>query len=141
MQDIQIVEFDEHRQPNWYAVIREGLTAFNREQVGNRDLQLLRLAALDADGQVIGGVLAEQIWGWLLIGVLWVAPSWRGHGIGAALLQQAEALAQVQGCRHCALETFSFQARAFYERQGYVVYGALEDFPPGHVRYSMKKDF
>lgn len=141
MQTIQIVEFDENQHSDWYAVIREGLTAFNRAQVGSRDLSLLRLAALNADGAVIGGLLAEQIWGWLLIGVLWVAPSWRGYGVGGALLQQAETLAQAQGCRHCALETFSFQARTFYERQGYVVYGALEDFPPGHVRYSMKKDF
>lgn len=141
MSDIQILEFDENQAPQWYRVIREGLTQFNREQVGSRDLRFLNLAAFDAAEQVIGGILAEQIWGWLLIEVLWVAPEARGRGIGRALLNQAEQLAQARGCKHAALETFSFQARAFYERQGYVVYGALEDFPPGHVRYSMKKDF
>jgi len=37
------------------------------------------------------------------------------------------------------LETFSFQAPAFYEKYGYTIYAVLEDHPPGHKHYSMKK--
>jgi hypothetical protein len=37
------------------------------------------------------------------------------------------------------LSTFSFQARPFYERFGYEVFGELPDYPEGHSLYFMKK--
>jgi len=38
-----------------------------------------------------------------------------------------------------SLETASFQAREFYEKQGYEVFGELDDFPKGHTMFYMKK--
>ncbi|MBC8089189.1 MAG: N-acetyltransferase, partial [Phycisphaerae bacterium] len=35
--------------------------------------------------------------------------------------------------------TFDFQARAFYERLGYSVYGALDNFPRGHTQFHLAK--
>jgi hypothetical protein len=32
-----------------------------------------------------------------------------------------------------------FQAKVFYEKLGYEVFAALEDFPQGHIRFMMKK--
>lgn len=37
------------------------------------------------------------------------------------------------------LDTFDFEARAFYERPGYVVYAQLDKFPAGHVQLHMLK--
>lgn len=37
------------------------------------------------------------------------------------------------------LTTHSFQARPFYERFGYEVFGELSDHPAGHILYFMKK--
>jgi len=37
------------------------------------------------------------------------------------------------------LDTFSFQAPAFYQRHGYQVFGTLPDFTPGHQRYFFTK--
>lgn len=37
------------------------------------------------------------------------------------------------------LDTFSFQARPFYKRQGYRVFGSIEDHPPGHARQFLMK--
>jgi hypothetical protein len=34
----------------------------------------------------------------------------------------------------------SFQAQPFYEKQGYTVFGVLEDLPDGHKRIFLKKD-
>jgi hypothetical protein len=39
------------------------------------------------------------------------------------------------------LDTFSFQARPFYEKLGYEVFGQLEDYPRGHSRYFLQKRF
>lgn len=53
----------------------------------------------------------------------------------------AEAEALQRGCSRAKLRTFSFQARGFYEKEGYRVVGELEDYPPGETFYWMQKDW
>jgi hypothetical protein len=43
------------------------------------------------------------------------------------------------GFTRARVETTSFQARPFYERLGYEVYGVLDECPVGHTTYFMKK--
>jgi len=38
------------------------------------------------------------------------------------------------------LDTFDFQAKDFYTKQGYEVFGILDNCPEGHKRYYMKKN-
>ena len=52
---------------------------------------------------------------------------------------QAERMAGERGCTRARLDTFDFQARAFYERFGYTVYAQLDDFPVGHMQCHMRK--
>jgi hypothetical protein len=42
-------------------------------------------------------------------------------------------------CKHARLDTFSFQAKGFYEKLGYVAFGALDGFPGEHRRYFLRK--
>ena len=44
-----------------------------------------------------------------------------------------------RGCTNAHLDTFSFQARPFYEKLGYRVFGTLENHPAGHQHYFMTK--
>jgi hypothetical protein len=44
-----------------------------------------------------------------------------------------------RGCVGVWLDTFSFQARGFYEKLGYRVFGEVADYPPGHTRHFLKK--
>jgi GNAT superfamily N-acetyltransferase len=90
-------------------------------------------------GEVLGGLLA-MIWGdWLRVRTLWVSEPARGLGHGSRLLEAAEAYAKERGCRGVSLDTFSFQARPFYERHGYTVFATHEDDPPGHARHFLEK--
>lgn len=141
MPKFQISQLEAGQHPDWREIIRQGLYQHNREQVGSREFVELALVALNNDSQVIGGVLGGSIWGWMLIETFWVEKEMRGHGLGAALLAEAEQIARQRGCGHVILETFSFQALPFYQKLGYVIYGQLDDFPPGHSRFSLKKDF
>jgi GNAT superfamily N-acetyltransferase len=90
-------------------------------------------------GEVLGGLLGLIWGGWLQVGMLWVAEALRGRGHGAALIAAAEAYASERGCIGVCLDTFSFQARPFYERHGYVVIATQRDYPPGHARFFMEK--
>ena len=89
---------------------------------------------------MVGGLVGEIGWKWLFVELLWIAESHRDRGLGANLLRSAEAEAMRRGARHVYLDTFDFQARPFYERQGYEVFGVLEDYPPGHRRFFLRKD-
>lgn len=93
-----------------------------------------------ADGTILAGLAADTYWGWLDVDNLWVHESLRGRGLGVRLLSLAENEALRRGCRHVRLTTFSFQARGFYEKLGYRVVGALEDYPPGETYFWMRKD-
>lgn len=68
-----------------------------------------------------------------------VAEEARGRGIGTQLLTTGEDHAKARGCRHAWLDTFSFQAPDFYAKRGYIVFGELEDYPPGHRRFFLRK--
>jgi ribosomal protein S18 acetylase RimI-like enzyme len=63
----------------------------------------------------------------------------RGAGIGRELMRRAEAEAVERGCLGAWLDTFSFQAPGFYERLGYSIFGRIDDYPPGHSRFFMRK--
>jgi len=92
-----------------------------------------------SEGHILGGLLAKAGRGWLHIKTLWVDPGLRGQGYGSRLLAAAEEEGRRRGCHGAYLDTFSFQARPFYERFGYEVFGTLDDFPAGHQRFFMRK--
>ncbi|HJU28399.1 MAG TPA: GNAT family N-acetyltransferase, partial [Candidatus Binataceae bacterium] len=60
-------------------------------------------------------------------------------GYGRRLMESAERYAIERGCGNAHLSTHSFQARPMYEKLGYEIFGALEDFPPGHSKFYMRK--
>ena len=126
--------------PEDIEAVRNGLRAFNRRFDPDPVAQLLRFFLRDANDVIQGGLIGE-IWnGWLYIDSLWVADDLRQHGYGAQLVRAAEQEANRCGCYGALLETFSFQARPFYERLGFEVYAELADCPlPGMTRYYMRK--
>jgi GNAT superfamily N-acetyltransferase len=78
-------------------------------------------------------------WHWLWVQALAMPPALRGQGWGARLLATAETEARARGCVGVRLDTYSFQARGFYLKQGYREAGRIEDCPPGQARYTMAK--
>jgi hypothetical protein len=58
---------------------------------------------------------------------------------GTLLGGMIESVARSKGSTLAHLDTFDFQAKQFYVNLGYEVFGALENCPPGHARYYLKK--
>ncbi|MEX3945977.1 GNAT family N-acetyltransferase, partial [Paraburkholderia sp. BR10937] len=90
-------------------------------------------------GEIVAGLLAGTNYGQLHVLVLFVQEELRGAGIGSRLMLLAEEEACRRGCSGAWLDTYSFQARAFYERLDYTVFGTIDNYPPGHSRFFMKK--
>ena len=54
-------------------------------------------------------------------------------------MQAAEEVARERGCIGMWLDTFSFQARGFYVKPGFTVFGTIDDYPIGHRRFYLSK--
>ncbi len=119
--------------------LREGMRRHTESQVPWGEYRDVTIVARDPEGVVTGAALGEAGRGWLHVSVVWVDEGFRGQGIGRRLMEAVEEAGIAQGCRAAYLDTFSYQARPFYERLGYEVFGTLDDYPPGHQRYFMRK--
>ncbi len=118
----------------------DGLVAFNEAAIGRSGRSKHDFAALvREDRRTIGGALGSSYYDWLVIDVLWLPESLRGSGLGSQVMRAAEAEARARGCVGIRLDTFSFQARGFYEKLGFSVFGTLPEHPPGHTRYWLAK--
>jgi GNAT superfamily N-acetyltransferase len=120
--------------------VHAGLRAFNVERLGPSNELPVRLVARAPDGSVVGGVIGHTKWRWMYVAKLWVADSARGAGVGTRLMQAAEDLARSRGCTNVSLDTFEYQARPFYEKLGYELFGTLEGYPPGYRQYYLTKE-
>jgi GNAT superfamily N-acetyltransferase len=120
-------------------IILDRLGAFNREVGGPTGFGPLCVAIRDGEGVLQGGLWGATLFAWLSIDLLFVPEVLRGRGAGAELLRRAEAAARARGCIGAFLNTFSFQARGFYEKQGYAVFGEIPDHPPGGARLFLSK--
>jgi GNAT superfamily N-acetyltransferase len=133
------------------------LQVLSEPEAGEREAILAALAAFNAstaptqaghlavllreDGATVGGLWASCLYDWLAIELVFVPEQARGQGTGSELLRQAEEAAQARGCIGAWLDTFSFQARGFYEKLGYRVAGEIADHPRGGTRYFLSKRF
>ena len=121
------------------ASVVRGLLAFNEARLGPSGEQPVKFVARDAAGTVVGGILGHTRWRWLYIAKLWVDERARRHGLGTKLMAAAEDLARSRGCTDVSLDTFDYQARPFYEKLGYELFGTLEGYPPGSRQYYLRK--
>lgn len=115
------------------------LQEYNEQQVGESGFERLMLFAQDGEGRIVGGLRGGTVWKWLHVTLLVVRDGCRNHGIGSRMMAEAEAEAKRRGCIGVHLETMSFQAVPFYRKRGYEVFGQIEDMPPGHTCYFLKK--
>ncbi|WP_429174729.1 GNAT family N-acetyltransferase [Aeromonas salmonicida] len=119
--------------------LRIGLSGYNTAQAGTHLRERIASFIKDEQGKVLGGIVADIKWGWLHVDWLWIDERIRKDGWGARLLATMEQYASDKGITKVHLETTSFQALPFYQKQGYTVFGELPDMPPGHITYFLKK--
>jgi GNAT superfamily N-acetyltransferase len=125
--------------PDDRVTILDALMAHNDQVMGPSDHRPLTLLLRDADGKVAGGLIASTGRRWLHVQQFALPATARRGGLGRRILAMAEAEARARGCVGAYLATASYQARPFYEKQGYAVFGTIDDYLPGASRYQMCK--
>jgi ribosomal protein S18 acetylase RimI-like enzyme len=116
-----------------------GLDAFNDAAAPLYEVAPLACVARDAAGTVVGAALGRR-WGRCAeLQQLWIDPARRGGGLGRALMAGFEDEAARRGCDRVFLDTFDFQAPAFYRALGYRVVFELDAYPHDIVRCTMLK--
>lgn len=123
--------------------ISKGIQSYNQnhipdEVVFEEDTKFA-VFAKDEDGLVQGGIRACAFWNYCIIELLWLSEKTRGQGVGSKLMVAAEDYAKEKGFEYIRTETISFQAKPFYEKLGYTVFGVLPDHPKGHTTYCLVK--
>ncbi|MCI0574161.1 MAG: GNAT family N-acetyltransferase [Myxococcaceae bacterium] len=119
-------------------LVRE-MVAFNERHHPGAQGVLLGAALRDPEGEMVAGALGSTQWGWLHISHLWVPDELRGQGWGRRLMAAMEKAALARGCHAAYVDTFSFQARGFYEKLGYELFATLPDFPEGDSLQFLQK--
>lgn len=121
------------------AYIHRQLGIWNMKVTGFTDYSPANFFVRDGEDRIRGALLAF-VWGkWLHVDTFWLHEDIRGQGWGTRLLEAAHAVGREKGAGAAWLDTFSWQARPFYERFGYEAVFEQEDFPPGHSRIFMRK--
>lgn len=120
-------------------MLREDLSGQARAYTETPGFDPIAVFMRDDDGRVVGGAWGYINWNWLFLGLVWLGDDLRGSGHGRRLMAAVEQTARERGCRYAHLDTFSYQARPFYERLGDTVFATLDDYPPGHQRFFMRK--
>lgn len=118
------------------------LDVYNAAHSGMADLPGFAIVLRDPGTRVAtGGLYATDGYGWAFIRYLAVPEQYRGQGLGRRLMTEAEKIARDRGYIGLWLDTFEFQARPFYEKLGFEVFGELEGGQGAIARYFLKKRF
>ncbi|MGJ0637989.1 GNAT family N-acetyltransferase [Xenorhabdus bovienii] len=120
------------------AYVIQNLWAHN-EQYSTVDIHPLFITITNDLNKIIAGLVAKTWWGGLDIQYLWVGKEHRLKGLGRQLMLQAETEALKRGCHMAYVDTFSFQAKGFYEKLGYKAYGELEGYAHQYTRFYLAK--
>ncbi|CDR34799.1 GNAT family N-acetyltransferase [Criblamydia sequanensis] len=120
-------------------VLREGMLAFNEKIVGERD-KPFSIFLKNESGKIYGGVQAFLGSESVYIDLLFVDEALQKQGYGTQLLLAVEQEALKKGCVFSLVDTWDFQAEAFYLQRGYKRIGELKDYWLGHSKIFLRKN-
>ena len=125
--------------PDDVQYLENRLYEFNSAVTGIGDGEWLAFFVRDTFGRILAGICGNTWGGACEIRQFWVEESQRHRGLGTKLFRAAEQEARRRGCTQMLLTTFSFQAPAFYGRNGFEVVATIENHPRGHKNFLMRK--
>jgi len=136
------IELTDEPPPQERDMLAAPLLAYNEALLGPPGIHPVAvLIRSQDDARLLGGLWGRTASQWLFVELLFIPEALRGQGFGTHLLKTAEIEARARGCLGAWLDTFSPDACRFYVQQGYEVFGAIADYPPGNTRSFLSKRF
>lgn len=137
-----VIELTDKPASSAREMIADPLLAFNVALLGRADIRPLAVLLHSEDRKsVVGGLWAPTSFRWLFVELLFVPEGFRAQLLGTKLLELAEAEARKRGCLGAWLDTFNPDARVFYEKRSYRIFGEIGNYPPGNARHFLLKRF
>ena len=78
---------------------------------------------------------------WYHLDLLYVDERYRRHHVGTDLINCIKKISLQYELTGIKLETWDFQARDFYVKNGFTIFGELRDCPPGTIVFYLKYTF
>ena len=126
-------------EPGQVQYLEDRIYEFNSGITRITDGEGLAIFVRNDDGLIVAGICGHTWGGYCEVRQFWVEESQRGRGLGTRLLAAVEQEARRRGCARIHLATFSFQAPAYYRKQGFEVLAAIDDYPRGHQNILLSK--
>ena len=137
------IRIERHPPTEIAQTLSQGIAAFNQAAIAglepNDAEKRFHVLATDDAEKLVGGLRGACYWNTLHIELLWLAEQARGTGVGWQIVEEAEKFAIENGCEKALVETTSWQAKPFYEKNGYVLMATLEGRPKGHASHYLSK--
>ena len=127
---------------NTFDIIDTKLFAYNKQCVpATQNPENIPIHYVIKENDTIIAGICASIYTWKImhIDLLFVEKAYRTQNLGSLLLRQVEKEAKIMGVTLIHLSTFEFQAKDFYVKHNYEIFGVLDDCPQGYKRYSLKK--
>lgn len=131
------VQVDDRHEAVQKAVL-DGIVAFNMSAAGDGKRESVSVSVTEGEA-IVGGAVGRYWHGWVYVDLFWVSEALRGQDIGTRVMDALEAHAGTLGAIGVHLVTYSWQARPFYEKRGYALFGELSPYPEGHACYWLSK--
>lgn len=127
---------------NTFEIIDAKLFAYNKQCVpATQKPETIDIHyVIKENDAIIAGICADvYIWKIMYLELLFVDEAHRNKSLASYLLRRVEKEAKAMGVKLVHTDTYEFQAKDFYLKQGYEVFGVLDDCPEGYKRYYLKK--
>ena len=132
------------KKKDYQEIIKTGIRKFNNEKhPENSVFQVYREKGYNDpfgfskifNNEIIGGIIAYRKMQWLDIDILFVDENFRNRKIGSQLINKAAEYCKAYDLVGMHLYTLDFQAKGFYEKQGFELIAEIKDWPKGITRY------
>lgn len=91
------------------------------------------------DDKLIGGAIGFIKYDWYFLDMLYIDEEYRKRNIGTSLINELENFARKEKLTGIRTDTWDFQAKGFYEKMGFKLFGKLKDCPLGTINYFFEK--
>ncbi|MBT4289861.1 MAG: GNAT family N-acetyltransferase [Deltaproteobacteria bacterium] len=135
-----IIEVDENPNDRDIQKLRSHLLQFNLNHLDVKSRPPIAIWCKDKAQTITAGIAGDTFGNWLEIHFLWVQEELRKSGTGKKLLLKMEEIAKIRGCLYVKVDIYDFQAKSFYEKNGYKVIFSLSDYPFSGEKHYLTKN-